>query len=58
MTHSTGPVSIADWVLAGIALITVLAAFYYAIRFTLWPGEKSPDHIKRRILIDDEKDAS
>lgn len=58
MTHSGGPVSVVDWVLAGTALITVLVAFYYAIRFTFWPGEKSPDHIKRQVLIDDERDAS
>lgn len=58
MTHASGSVSAVDWAVAGIALITVLAAFYYAIRFTLWPGEKSPDHIKRQILDDDERDVS
>lgn len=48
-----GPQSILDLVLVGLSVIVVLFALCSAIRYTLWPGEESPDHIKRRILKDD-----
>jgi hypothetical protein len=33
--------------------IATVAAFAIAIRATLWPGERDPDHPKHRILRDD-----
>ena len=52
--HSGGPNSILDLVLVASAIAVVLVAFWLALRHTLYPGETSPDHIKRRILQDDE----
>ena len=45
------PLSIA---VVGIAFAVVIVAYYLAIKNTLWPGEDDPDHIKRRILEDDQ----
>lgn len=38
-------------VIAG--MLATLAAFAFAFRATLWPGETAADHPKRRILEDD-----
>jgi hypothetical protein len=38
-------------VIAG--MLATLAAFVFAFRATLWPGETAPDHPKRSILEDD-----
>jgi hypothetical protein len=43
-----------DWLLVGIAASAVLYAFYKVVRHTLYPGETSRDHVKWRILNDDE----
>lgn len=43
------------WVVVGIASLIVIGAFYFSITRSLWPGEDNPDHIKRRILLDDEE---
>ncbi len=43
-------------VLIGSSLI-VLAAIYYSVKWLIWPGEKSEDHIKRRILDLDSKES-
>ena len=51
-----GPTSIFDLVLVIMAAVLVLLAFCLAIRYTFWPGEKSPDHIKRRVLNESDKD--
>lgn len=54
MEHfNDGPESILDLILVTASLLVVLYAFYQAIRCTMWPGERSPDHIKRRILEQD-----
>lgn len=46
--------SLVEWVLVGLAVCTVAYAFYKAVRHTLYPGETSTDHVKRRILDDEE----
>jgi hypothetical protein len=38
----------------GIAFVVVIVAYYLAIKNTLWPDEDDPNHIKRRILEDDQ----
>ncbi len=35
------------------ALIILVWVLYLGVRFTLWPGEESPHHIKRKILEGD-----
>lgn len=47
---------VVGWFVVGIALLLVVAAFYLGISSTLWPGETNPNHIKYRIL--DEQDLS
>jgi hypothetical protein len=39
-------------VLIGSSII-VLAVVFYTIKWFIWPGEKSKDHIKRKILKDE-----
>jgi len=46
--------SLVEWVLVGLAVCTVAYAFYKAVRHTLYPDETSIDHVKRRILDDEE----
>lgn len=46
--------SLLGWVMVSLATAIVIATFYIWITRTLWPGEQDTDHIKRRILIDDE----
>lgn len=46
--------SILEWVLVGVAACTTLYAFYKAVRHTVHPGETCPDHVKWRILDEEE----
>lgn len=55
MNH-TAPTSLLELVLVGLAIGTVVLAFYLAIRHTMFPDETSPEHIKRRIIEDDCED--
>jgi len=34
------------------AVIVLIWVLYLAFKYTVWPGEEEPDHIKRRILED------
>ena len=43
-----------EYVLVGIAIVAAAWTIYLAVRYTLRPGENSPDHIKRRILEDED----
>jgi len=43
-----------EYVLVGIAIVAAAWTIYLAVRYTVRPGESSPDHIKRRILEEDE----
>ena len=52
--HGGGTHSIVEWMLVGLAACAVAYAFYKAVRHTLYPGETSADHIKRRILDEGE----
>jgi hypothetical protein len=49
-----GTHSVVEWALVGLAACTVAYAFYKAVRHTLYPGETSTDHVKWRILDDEE----
>lgn len=42
-----------DWTVVGISVVIVAFAFYLAIRYLFWPGERDDAHIKRRILRDE-----
>ena len=53
-TAPAGEPSPADIALAWIAGAIVAYAALKALRHTLWPGERDPDHIKRRVLHEEE----
>lgn len=38
------------YILIIISSLIVVGVFYYAIKWLIWPEEKSEDHIKRKIL--------
>ena len=46
--------AIFGWAMVALATVVVMAAFYVWITRSLWPGEEDENHIKRRILNDDE----
>lgn len=50
ITHGTGPESNWDYVIIWGAVIIVLFTLFYSIKWLLYPGEKSEEHIKRFIL--------
>lgn len=43
-----------DGALVALATATVLWAIYAAVRYTARPGEEDPQHVKRRILADED----
>lgn len=51
---SAAPDGPAYWVVTGISTAVVALALYLAVRYLFWPGETSDDHIKRRILREEE----
>ena len=47
--------AVLGWSVVAIAAGLVIAAFYIWITHSLWPGEQASDHIKRRILMEDDE---
>jgi hypothetical protein len=45
--------SVLEWVLVLAAAVVLVWALGLALRHTVRPGETDPDHIKRRILVDE-----
>lgn len=54
ITSPPGGPSPLDYALVGLASLVVVYAGYKAIRHTLRPGEQSRDHVKWRILDEEE----
>lgn len=50
ITHGTGPQSNWDYVIIWAIAVIVVATLFFSIKWLIWPGEKSGDHIKRTIL--------
>ncbi len=48
-----GPLSAFDYLVVVVAVVIVAVVFVLLIKLLIWPGESSPDHIKRRILRDE-----
>ncbi len=40
------------WFIVLFSIGLVIAAYYYCITLSIWPGEEANDHIKRRILLE------
>jgi len=51
--HHEGPRGPLDYVLVALAVVAVVAVTVLCLKYFARPGEKNPDHIKRRILGDD-----
>ena len=43
------------WAAVIVSLALVIAAFYIGISRAIWPGETDPQHIKYRVLDDEEE---
>jgi hypothetical protein len=56
MNHGGGPGSLLEIVLVVIAALVLVFCFVQAVRYTWRPGEKSKDHVKRKILEENEED--
>ena len=50
-----GPLSLLEYVMVAPVAVAVMLVFVQAVRYTLRPGEQTLDHIKRRILNEDEE---
>lgn len=50
ITHGTGPQSDWDYVIIWAVAIIVVATLFFSVKWLVWPGEKSPAHIKRLVL--------
>lgn len=44
-----------EYVLVAAAAVVMVWTLYLAFRYTVRPGEQNPDHIKRRILEDEDR---
>ena len=52
--HGTsGDHGLAGWLVRTLGVVIVLVVLIYTIKLLVRPGEKSSEHIKRRILDDD-----
>ncbi len=50
ITHGAGPESDWDYVVVCCAVMLVLISLFYAIKWTMYPGEKEREHIKHSIF--------
>lgn len=50
ITHGSGPQGNSDYVIVIVAALFVIITAVYAVKLLARPGERGPDHIKRRIL--------
>lgn len=53
ITHGTGPESQWDYLIISIMVIVVLFTLFYSVKWLIYPGETSPNHVKQHILNDD-----
>lgn len=50
--HHEGPRNPFDYVLVAVAIGLVIVVTVLCVKYFVRPGEKDPDHIKRKILSD------
>ncbi|GGF50613.1 hypothetical protein GCM10011339_43950 [Echinicola rosea] len=53
ITHGVGPQGQVDYIITAVALILVILALAFSLKFLIKPGEKSEKHIKNLILEDE-----
>ena len=55
ITHGTGPQGTMDYIIIICVAIIVLMTLILSVKMLIRPGEKSPHHIKYKILNDGSK---
>jgi hypothetical protein len=50
LSHGLGPVNNWDWIIVGLITLVTLLTFVYSLIHLIKPKEKSPNHIKNKIL--------
>lgn len=50
ISHGVGPSGNWDYVIVWAAVVIVAATLYYAVKWTIKPGEKELNHIKRTVI--------
>lgn len=50
ITHGSGPTGNWDYIIVLATAAIVIVTLFFAVKWTLFPGEKNNDHIKRTIL--------
>jgi len=50
IAHGAGPEQQWDYIIVGLITIIVVFSFFYATKWLIKPGEKTPSHIKREVL--------
>ncbi|RFM26467.1 hypothetical protein [Deminuibacter soli] len=53
IAHGTGPDSNWDYVIVWSFVVITVLTLFYSVKWLLKPGEKSQDHIKQFVLIND-----
>ncbi|MFB6240898.1 MAG: hypothetical protein ABEJ46_04975 [Gemmatimonadota bacterium] len=48
--RQTAAAGLLDWLLVGLAALAVLVVIVLCVRYFLRPGERSEEHVKRRVL--------
>ncbi len=49
-THGVGPRGDYDWIIVAVIAVITILTFVYSLKFLVYPGEKSQDHVKNSIL--------
>lgn len=52
----TDEYTVFGWVVVSLSLALVIYVCYEAVSKTIWPGETDKNHIKYRILADNDED--
>jgi hypothetical protein len=50
LTHGAGPDTSWDYLIVGLAALSVALTLFYSVKWLVRPGEKSAGHIKNLVL--------
>lgn len=48
--HAAAPTVLAELIIVVVGVIITALVAYYTLKYLIRPGEKSADHVKRRVL--------
>lgn len=49
-THGVGPRGDFDWIIVAVIAILTVLTFIFSVKYLVFPGEKSDNHIKNSIF--------